>query len=455
MKIIIVGAGKVGKTVTELLVEEGHDITVIDRDPNIISAISNSLDVICVEGNAADPETMSESGVSDADLVMAATEKDEVNMVCGVCSSKMGAKHIIARIRDPQYLHQSDFLREALGLSYIINPEYECAKEISRILHFPGAAHVDSFSKGSVEIVEHKIPENGKLDQVPLNELSKRFGARVLVALIERDANVLIPNGDTVLKKNDRLSITGSPNELRRFFHTIGELKKPVRRVMIVGGSRIAVYLSRMLIESGISVTVIERDRSLCDKLCDMIPDAQIVCGDATHSEVLNEDGIATTDAFVALTGDDGDNIITSLYAKTRNVNKVVLKVNREHFIEILGNSGLDSIVSPKTIVAQQLVRYVRAISNSSGSSSIEMLYRLADGKIEALEFQVSDSSVCINKPIRELKLRPNILLTAVIRDNHVYLPNGDTKILPSDHVVVVANAGKLRNFDEILDTAK
>lgn len=454
MKIIIAGAGKVGKTVAEQLADEGHDVTVIDRNVDIISEVSNSLDVICVEGNAADPETLTESGVSTADLVMAATEKDEVNMICGVCSSKLGAKHVIARIRDPQYLHQSDFLRDALGLSYIVNPEYECAKEISRILHFPGAAHVDSFSKGSVEIVEHKIPQEGVLSGVQLKDLYSLFGARVLVALLERDGHAVIPNGETTLKANDRLSITGSPAELRRFFHAIGQLKRPVRKVMVIGGSRIAVYLSRMLTENGIAVTVIERDRALCEQLCDLIPKAQIVCGDATHSEVLSEDGIATTDAFVALTGDDGDNIITSLYARSRNVDKVILKVNREHFIEILNNSGLDSIVSPKEIVAQQLVRYVRAIGNSSGSS-VEMLYRLADGTIEAMEFQVSASSACIDKPIRELKLRPNILLTAIIRNNHVLLPNGNTQILPGDHVVVVAKAGKLSNFDEILDNGK
>ena len=379
MKIVIAGTGKVGRTVAAVLSEEENDVTIIDLDPETVSLVSNDLDVICVEGNAADPEALRGAGVASADLVVAATEKDEVNMVCGIASRKLGAKHVIARIRDPLYLHQVAFLRDAMGLSQIINPEYECAKEISRILRFPGASRVDAFSKGSVEIVEHRIPEKGALDGVALRDLGTRFGARVLVALVEREGNALIPNGSTVLHSGDRLSIAGSSRELRRFFVAIGEYKRPVRRVMIMGGGRTAVYLTRLLEESGIDVTIVERSRERCDLLCDLVPQAHIVCGDATFSDVLQEDGIATADGFVALTGDDGDNIITSLYARSCRVEKVVTKVNHEHFADILNDSGLDSIVSPKEIVALQLARYVRGLSDSAGSS-VETLYRLVDG---------------------------------------------------------------------------
>ena len=454
MKIVIAGTGKVGRTVAAVLSEEENDVTVIDLDPETVSLVSNDLDVICVEGNAADPEALRGAGVASADLVVAATEKDEVNMVCGIASRKLGAKHVIARIRDPLYLHQVAFLRDAMGLSQIINPEYECAKEISRILRFPGASRVDAFSKGSVEIVEHRIPEKGALDGVALRDLGTRFGARVLVALVEREGNALIPNGSTVLHSGDRLSITGSSRELRRFFVAIGEYKRPVRRVMIMGGGRTAVYLTRLLEESGIDVTIVERSRERCDLLCDLVPQAHIVCGDATFSDVLQEDGIATADGFVALTGDDGDNIITSLYARSCRVEKVVTKVNHEHFADILNDSGLDSIVSPKEIVALQLARYVRGLSDSAGSS-VETLYRLVDGKVEVLEFQVLEESACVRVPLRELRLRENILISALIRGSRTILPNGSTVIMPGDHAIVVTAAGRLRSLDEILESAR
>ena len=453
MKIVIAGTGKVGRTVAAVLSEEENDVTIIDLDPETVSLVSNDLDVICVEGNAADPEALRGAGVASADLVVAATEKDEVNMVCGIASRKLGAKHVIARIRDPLYLHQVAFLRDAMGLSQIINPEYECAKEISRILRFPGASRVDAFSKGSVEIVEHRIPEKGALDGVALRDLGTRFGARVLVALVEREGNALIPNGSTVLHSGDRLSITGSSRELRRFFVAIGEYKRPVRRVMIMGGGRTAVYLTRLLEESGIDVTIVERSRERCDLLCDLVPQAHIVCGDATFSDVLQEDGIATADGFVALTGDDGDNIITSLYARSCRVEKVVTKVNHEHFADILNDSGLDSIVSPKEIVALQLARYVRGLSDSAGSS-VETLYRLVDGKVEVLEFQVLEESACVHVPLRELRLRENILISALIRGSKTILPNGSTVIMPGDHAIVVTAAGRLRSLDEILESA-
>ena len=451
MKIIIAGAGKVGRSVAELLAQEGHDITIIDHDPDTIQNVSNDLDVICVEGSATNPETLREAGAAHADLLLAATEMDETNMICGISARKLGTSHVIARVRDPEYLHQTEFLREALGLSVIVNPEYECAKEISRTLRFPGAVRVDAFSKGSVEIVEHRIPAGGKLEGVALKELVQRFGAKVLVGVVERGGEGLIPNGNFVLKAGDRLSVTGDTRELRRFFAAIGEYKRPVRRVMVVGGGRVAVYLTRMLQESGLHVTVVERDRERCEALCDLIPEAHVVCGDATRSDVLQEDGIATTDAFVAVTGDDEDNIITALYAKNRGVDKVIVKVNRDYLSEIIENVGLSSVVSPKDIVAQQLARYVRAMSNSMGGS-METLYRLADGKVEALEFKVSEDSACANIPLKDLKLKPNILISAIIRGSKSIIPDGSSRIQPGDHAVIVAPAGKIGNMDAILE---
>ena len=451
MKIIIAGAGKIGHSVAAILAEEGHDITLIERQPETISLISNELDVICVEGSASNPQTLREAGAASADLLMAATEHDETNMICGITARKLGTPHVIARIRDPEYLSQSEFLREALGLSVIVNPEYECAKEIARVLRFPGAVRVDAFSKGSVEIMEHKVPEGGKLDGLALRDLPHKVEARVLVSMVERGGEALIPNGDFVLRAGDRLSLTGSSNELRRFFIATGQYKKPVRKVMVVGGGRITVYLARMLEESGMSVTVVERSRERCERLCDLLPASHIVYGDATRSDVLQEDGISSSDAFVALTDEDGDNIITSLYAKECGVGKIVAKVNREHFSEILENQGLDSIVTPKSLVAEQLARYVRAMGASAGGS-METLYRLADGKVEAIEFKVAEGAACVGVPLRQLRLRPNILICAIVRGNKSILPDGNTVIQPGDHAVLVTAAGRLKDLDEIVE---
>ena len=451
MKIIVAGAGKIGHSVAAILADEGHDVSVIDRDPSIISLLSNALDVICVEGSATNPETLLEAGAASADLLLAATEQDEVNMVCGISARRLGTKHVIARIRDPEYLNQTEFLREALGLSVILNPEYECAKEISRILHFPSAVRVDAFSKGSVEIIEHWVQPGSKLDGMQLKALSQTFDAKVLVGVVERGKEAVIPNGNFVLQAGDKLSITGTTHELRRFFIATGQYKKPVKRVIIMGGGRIAVYLTRMLQASGMAVTVIERRQERCDLLCDLIPKASIIRGDATRSDVLLETGLAGADAFVALTGDDGDNIITSMYAKSCRVGKIVTKVNRDHFTDILESAGMECIVSPKSLMAQQLARYVRGMSNSIGSS-METLYRLADGKVEALEFKVREDAACVGIPLKDLKLKPNILISAVIRGRTSIIPDGNTRILPGDHAVIVTSAGRLADIDAIVE---
>ena len=450
MKIIIAGGGKIGHSVASILADEGHDITVIDHNSDRVSQLSNSLDVICFEGSATNAESLREAGAADADLLLAATQYDEVNMVCGISARHLGARHVIARIRDPEYLSQKAFLREALGLDLIVNPDFECAREIARILRFPSAVRVDTFSKGSVEIVEYKVAEGSVLEGVQMKDLGAKLGVRVLVSVVERGKDAFIPNGAFTLQAGDRLSITGTVAELRRFFAAVGQLKKPIRQVMIVGGSRTAVYLSRMLQESGMSVTVVEKDRERCDRLCDLLPDAHIVYGDATRSDVLLEECLCTSDAFVALTGEDGDNIVTSLYARQCGVGKIVAKVNRDHFADILEGSGLDSIVSARELIAEQLARYVRAMSNSAGSS-METLYRLADGRVEAIEFRVGENAACVGKPLRELKLKANTLIAAVIRGSKSILPDGGTVIQPGDHAIVVSAAGKLQTLDDIV----
>lgn len=454
MKITIAGAGRIGYSVAQILADEGHDITVIDSDSAAIDHISNTLDVISVEGNAALMQTLIDAGAESADLLLAATDRDEINMICGIVARKLGTKNVIARIREPEYMSQREFLREALGLSKIVNPEYECAKEIARILQFPTAARVDAFSKGSVEIVEYRIPDGSRLDGAALKDLGKKFGAKILVSVVERGSESMIPNGNFTLKAGDRLSVTGSPKELRSFFTAVGAYRKPVRDVLIMGGGRIAVYLTRLLKEAGITASVIDRNRAHCDKLCDLLPDTRIICGDATHSDVLVEAGIKTVDAFVALTSDDGDNIITSIYAKRCNTGKIVTRVNGGHFAEILLSSGLDCFVSPMELVAQQIARYVRALNNSLGSS-VETLYRLADGKVEALEFKVGEGAKYIGIPLKSLRLRPNLIIAAIIRGDGIIMPDGETELRAGDHAIIVTAAGRLKDIDAIVEDGK
>lgn len=451
MKVIVAGAGKSGFAVAQSLSREGHDVTVIDNNPDVITLVSNALDVICVQGSATNPESLSDAGAREADLIVAATRMDETNMICGIAARKLGTQHVIARIRDPEYLSQTEFLRETMGLSMIINPEYECAKEISRILRFPSAARVDVFSKGSVEIVDHRVLPGEPLDGIALKNLHEHVKAAVLVSVVERGGRAYIPNGDFILQSGDKLSITGSSRELRKFFTEVGRYKKPVRTVLIMGGGRIAVYLTQLLLDAGLHVTIIERDRERCNIICDLVPEATVICGDGTRNDVLQEEGVHSCDAFVTLTGEDGDNIVTSMYARQCHVGTIVTKVNREHFTDILEASGLDCIVSPKDLTAQHITRYVRALNNSLGSS-METLYQIADGMIEALEFTVGENSACVGPTLRELKLRRGVLICAVIRGTKSIIPNGDTKILPGDHAIIVATAGEVKTLDDILE---
>ena len=450
MKIIIAGAGRVGFVLAQSLEAEGHDITLVDRDAETIEHASNELDVICCLGSATNPDTLREAGAETADILMAVTESDEVNMICALAARRLGAKYIVARIRDPEYLSQTEFLREAIGLSVIVNPEYECAKEISRILRFPNAVRVDTFSKGSVEIIDYRVPEKSPLHGMSLRDVARRFGTKVLVTVVERGEEASIPHGDFALRSGDKLSLLGESKEMRRFFSAVGGKRKRIKNVMIMGGSRTSVYLADLLEDNGISVTVLDRSRERCNELCDLIPRARVVCGDATHDQVLLEEGVRSADAFVALTGDDGDNIVTAMYAKRCGVPKTVVKVNMRHFSGMLDGEN-DSMNTPKEIVAQQITSFVRAISNSAAWGSIETMHKLAGGKIEALEFQVGEGARCIGIPLCELKLRRGVLISAIIRGEKTLIPNGLTVIEKGDHTVVVAPAGMLKDINDMV----
>ena len=451
MKIIIAGAGRVGGTLAEVLTKEGHNVAVIDRDSDTINRISVAADVICIEGSATDPEALMEAEAESADLLIAATEKDEINMVSSIIAKKMGTDYVIARVRDPEYLGKTQFLQDAFGISLFVNPEHECAKEISRILRFPSAARVDSFSKGSIEIVEHKVAAGGKLDGTEIKSFSKISPAKVLVSLVEREGEIIIPNGSLVLKADDRLSITGTPNDLRRFFIDIGAYKKPVKSVIIMGGGRVSVYLANILAESGIAVSIIEESRERCEELCELLPDARIICGNASKSGVLLEENLKEKDAFIALTKDDSNNIVTALYSHNCGVAKTIIMVNHDHFVETLQDTALDCVVAPKDIVCQHIIRYVRGISNSEGFNTIETLYKLADGKAEAIEFRIEEGAELIGKPLRDVSIKDGVLIAAIIRNNKSIIPDGSTVLQSGDRAIVVTEAGWLEDINDIV----
>ena len=452
MKILIVGAGKVGLAITQQLSAEGHDITVVDVDADKLGVVSDMYDVITLEGSGTNIDVLKEADTQNADLLIAATGSDEVNMVCSVAARYLGAKHIVARMKNPEYAHQREVLRDGFGMSAVFNPDMEAAREIARILQFPTAARVETFMKGRAELVEYRVPEVSELNDTPLNQLGRKFRAKVLVCAVERGGNVCIPNGDFVLKNGDRLSVAGARPELRRFFENVGAYKKAVKSVILLGGSRIAAYLAMQLMDVGIAVSIIERRRERCEQLCDLLPSASIICGDGCKQEVLLEEGITNADAFVALTGFDEDNIIVSMYAGRCHVGKVITKVSDDHFVAMLENSGLDCFICPKLLAAQEITRYARATQNAESSSSVETLYRIIDNKVEALEFVVGAGSRCLGTTLKDLPVRANILIAGVIRGSQYLIPDGNSVLGEGDRAVVVTTHSGLRDLDAILE---
>ncbi len=451
MKVLIIGAGKMGLAITRQLADEGHDITVVDCDSEKIQTVSDMYDVITLEGNGESFEVLRAAGVKDMDLLIAASGDDAVNLVCSVAGRYLGAKEAVIRVKDPEYTREREMLSKGFGVSASFNPDLETASEIARILQFPEAARVETFARGQAELVEYRIPADSPLHELPMKELRNHFHAQVLICAVERDGSVFIPKGDFVLRSGDRINIAGPRKELRKFFSAVGRNAKTIRNVILLGGSRIAVYLSRQLISSGIGVTIIEKDHARCEQLCSLLPDATIICGDCCKEEVLLEEGIRKTDAVAALTGFDEDNIIVSMYAANLGVGKVICKVSDDHFINMLQKSVLDTLVCPKLLAASELARYVRALQNAQGSS-VESLYRLIDNHVEALEFTVGANSAVVGKPLMSMRIAPDVLIAAVIHGREVSIPSGNTVIEAGDRAVIVTTRSGLRNPDDILE---
>ena len=450
LTIVIAGAGKVGDTVARRLCEAGHDITLIDTNRELLEDASSAMDVMGVCGSCAAPTVLREAGIADADVFIAATGNDEANLVSCQFARKMGARHTVARLRNQDYMDDIESLQRFMGLGLVINPDYVTAQEISRALQFPTATQIDSFSDCELEIVTFRLPEGNRLDGTKLFDLPKKVKQRALVCAVERDGSVCIPDGSFVLRAGDSISVTAPPKALRGFYRDVGVSPKPVRNVLILGGSRIAVYLAQLLQTTGIKVTIIENDRQRGNQLAELLQWADIDGGDGTDTTVLARNSIHEADGFVALTNYDEDNIILSIYAKKQGVDKVVSKINNEKFTDLLHDLFPDTSLSPKKLVAERIAGYVTGIAHANDSSTIEALYTLAKN-VTATEFIVGAKSACIGRTLKELRLKPGVLLAAVVRDGKSFLPDGETSLNTDDRVVIVTAGQQIFSLDEIL----
>ena len=450
MKIIIVGCGKVGITLAEQLNQEGHDITVIDTDGEKLRNITVQIDIMGVEGNGAVYQTQMDAGIEEADLLIATTTSDELNMLCCLIAKKAGNCQTIARIRNPEYSQEIQFLREELNLSMAINPELAAAMEISRLLKFPAVIKIDTFAKGRVEIMKMIVPDHSRLHNMRVHEVSPKLGCNVLICAVERGHDVFIPGGNFQLKTHDKISFIASETEANNFFNKTGIGRNSIKTALFIGGGKLTYYLAKMLENSDIKIKIIEQNYERCEDLSVKLPKAMIIHGDGADQQILLEEGIESTDAFAALTGFDEENIMLSLYAASLSDTKLVTKINRITFEDVINNLNLGSIIYPKLITADSIVRYVRAMQNSLGSN-VETLYKIVANKVEALEFRVESDAAMIGIPLEKLSFKPNLLVGCINRQGTIIIPKGKDMIMAGDTVIIVTTQAGLKDIKDIL----
>lgn len=451
MEIIVAGCGKVGTMLISSFLEAGHEVTAIDTSNSMVTEIDNIYDVLTVNGNATDKNVLEEARVETADLFVAVTGSDELNMLSCYLARKLGAKHTIARIRDVRKDDQSiKFLKQTLNLSLIINPEKLAAREAYRVLKMPGAIKVETFSRNTFEMVEIRLKPESKMSGKTVAQARNMIDANFIICVVQRGDNVFIPNGSFVLEAGDRVGISASVKEINKFFREVGNKKKEANNTMILGGSKVSYYLAKLLLEGNSSVKIIDQDIETCNIFCDAFPKATVIHGDGAQQEVLLEEGLRDADAFVALTGIDEENILISKFAETEGVPNVIAKVNRDELAAMAENIGLECVVSPKQIAADTVLRYARALHNTQGTK-IETLYRLMDGSVEAIEFIVGPEFKHAGTAIKDLSIKKNILIAGIIRNREAIIPSGDDVILEGDSVVVIVSGGGLTDLSDTI----
>ncbi len=439
MKIVIVGCGKVGYALAKQLSMENHDITIIDNSSKVIEKTQETLDVIVMSGNGAALDIQREASVDEADLLIATTDSDELNLLCCIVAKRLGCKHTISRIRNAEYMNQLQFMRDDFGLSMTVNPEFATARTIFRFLQFPSFLKIDSFAKGRVELVELKLAENSVLVGKSLDKLTTELHLKVLVCVVERDNEIFIPKGNFTLRAGDKINVTAPRSELAKMIKRLGISTQKIRNVMMIGGGRIAEYLADELIKSGVDVKIIERDRERGTELAARFPEALIINDDGSSHDVLLSEGIRETDAVLTLTGMDEQNLVISMYAEHIGVPKTVTKMNRSEYSELFSDKEIGSTVCPKDVIAAEIVRYVRSIDNTD--ASIITLHRIVEGKAEAIEFIANAQTAGLDTPLKDLKLKKNILIACIGHNGNIIIPRGMDRISYGDTVIIVTAA--------------
>ena len=448
LQIIIVGCGKVGMTLVEELSKEGNNITIIDKDAQKVEEIAGLYDVRGIVGNGASYNVQMEAGIEETDLIIAVTESDELNLLCCTVAKRVGNCAAIARVRTPDYSNEVGYLQEKLGLTMIINPELEAAKEAARILYMPTALEVNAFAHGQAEMITFKIPKENVLDGMSIAYLGGSFSSKILVCAVERAGKVYIPSGSFNLAHGDVISIVAPRQRAKQFLEDCGFKTNQVETTMIVGGGKATYYLAKQLLASGIEVKIIESNKARCDELSDMLPEALIIHGDGSNEDLLKEEGIQFVDSFVPLTGIDEENILLTLYARQVSKAKVITKINRITFRDVIKNLDLGSVIYPRYITAEAIIAYARAKRESIGSN-IETLYHLFDHRVEAIEFHVENDSEVTNIPLMDLNLKENLLIAFINRNGSILIPKGRDCIMKGDSVMIVTT---YTGFDELED---
>lgn len=452
MRVTVVGCGKVGKTIVGSLVSEGHEVVAMDNNPAVVEDVTNVYDVIGYCGMATDCDALLEAGVDKTDVFIAVTDSDEMNMLSCLIAKSIGAGNTVARIRDRSYNDNNlGFLQQQLELSMSINPEFYAAQDIYNVLKLPSAVHIETFSTRNFEVVELIVREDSPLCDVKIMDLRKNNRVNFLICAVQRDDDLYIPDGNFEIKSGDMLALTAAPTEILKLLRHLKLAKKQAKNVMILGASKTAYYLSKMLLNSGTSVTIIDKDPVVCKEICEALPGANIILGDGAQQDLLHEEGLGSVDAFISLTGMDEENILISYYAQSQEVPKVVTKVNRDEFIPMAKRLGLDTIISPRRVVSNTLVRYTRALQNTVGCN-VEKMYKIMDGKAEALMFKASQDFKYVDIPLKDIHFKKNILIAGIIRNRKAIIPNGFDVFLPGDKVIVIASGHILYDLADIIE---
>lgn len=450
MKIIIVGCGKVGTTLAEQLSRENHDITLIDVNEETLQSIADSIDVMCVSGNGAIYQVQMEAGIQEADLLIATTNSDELNMLCCLIAKKAGNCHTIARIRNPEYSAEISYIREELNLSLAINPELAAAREIGRLLRFPSAIKIEPFAKGRIELLKFLIPSESVLDNMKVMDVIGKLKSNVLICAVERGEDVVIPDGNFIMKSGDKISFIAPHADSAEFFRKAGIVNNSIKTVMIVGGGKLTYYLCKSLENTRIKIKIIEQQEERCRELSELLPKAMIIHGDGSDQQLLLEEGIRQTEAFASLTGFDEENIMLSLYAASQSETKLITKVNKISFENVINSLNLGSVIYPKMLTADIILQYVRGMQNSMGSN-VEALYRIVADKAEALEFRVRGDAPLLGIPLEKLQLKSNLLVACINRRGRIITPRGKDTIEEGDTIIVVTTHTGLNDLMDIL----